>query len=45
MSIMQLPDGGDERNTIKDSTSESEEAAGPDGPSLKAPLDIDFDSL
>ena len=29
----------------QDSTSESEEAAGPDGPALKAPLDIDFYSL
>lgn len=34
-----------ERDPDQDSTSESEEAAGPDGPSLKAPLDIDFDSL
>ena len=34
-----------ERDPDQDSTSESEEAAGPDGPALKAPLDIDFDSL
>ena len=34
-----------ERDPDQDSTSESEEAAGPGGPALKAPLDIDFDSL
>ena len=34
-----------ERDPDQDSTSDSEEAAGPDGPTLKAPLDIDFDSL
>ena len=33
-----------ERDPDQDSTSESEEAAGPDGPALKAPLDIPSNS-